>query len=196
MARIKYCEDIKTRIINDFNAGLKQKIICKKYSMNKSTISKIIKKFREKGTVMSQHLGGRPRKTTQRQDNLIAREFKKCPKIIPREVINNLKLEISTRTVGRRAKEAGLGCYRPAKKPLISEKNRLARINFAKRHINWSRRTWNTVLFSDESKYNLRGSDGRVFVRRPKGKRLDPKYTNKTVKFGGGNIMALKKICP
>ena len=36
---------------------------------------------------------------------------------------------------------------------------------------------------------NLRGSDGRTFVRRPKGKRLDPKYTKKRVKFSGGNIM-------
>lgn len=109
--------------------------------------------------------------------------------MLPREVINNLKLKVSQRTVSRRANEAGLGCYRPVKKPLISEKNRCARINFAREHLNWSKQKWNTVLFSDESKYNLRGHDGRNFVRRPKGKRLDPKYTNKTVKFGGGNIM-------
>ena len=83
-------------------------------------------------------------------------------------------MEISTRTVSRRANEAGLGCYRPVKKPLISEKNRSARLQFAKEHLNWSLQKWNTVLFSDESKYNLRGSDGRAFVRRPKGKRFHP----------------------
>lgn len=189
MAKVKISEDFKTKIINDFKAGLKQKSICDKYSINKSAVSKIIKKFRETGSVKTQHLGGRPRKTTPRQDNLIAREFKKFPKITPREVVNSLKLEISTRTVSRRANEAGLGCYRPVKKPLISKKNRSARLQFARDHLNWSIQKWNTVLFSDESKYNLRGSDGRTFVRRPKGKRFDPKYTNKTVKFGGGNIM-------
>ena len=72
MAKVKISEDLKTKIINDFSVGLKQKTICDKYSMNKSTVSKIIKQFRETGTVKTQHLGGRPRKTTQRQDNLIA----------------------------------------------------------------------------------------------------------------------------
>lgn len=72
MAKIKFCEELKLKIINDFYAGVKQKTICEKYSMNKSVISKIIKKYRETGTVKTQHLGGRPRKTTQRQDNLIA----------------------------------------------------------------------------------------------------------------------------
>lgn len=188
MAKTTISEDLRLKVINDFNIGLKQKTICDKYSLKKSAVSKIIKKYRETGSVKVQHIGGRPRKTSQRQDKLISREFKKCPKITPREIINNLGLEVSTQTVCRRATEAGLGCYRSAKKPLITKKNRNARIKFAKEHLNWTRQMWNTVLFSDESKYNLRGNDGRLFVRRPKGKRLDPKYTSKTVKFGGGNI--------
>ena len=41
-------------------------------------------------------------------------------------------------------------------------------------------------LWSDESKYNLKGSEGNLKVRRPKGKRLDPNYIKGTVKRGGG----------
>uniref|UniRef100_A0A915DWJ3 Tc1-like transposase DDE domain-containing protein n=1 Tax=Ditylenchus dipsaci TaxID=166011 RepID=A0A915DWJ3_9BILA len=41
----------------------------------------------------------------------------------------------------------------------------------------------------DESKFNMIGSDGKGYVRRPVNKRFDPKYTKGTVKFGGGNIM-------
>lgn len=55
--------------------------------------------------------------------------------------------------------------------------------------MHWTVRDWNKVLFSDESKFNIFGSDGRQYVRRPKGKRLDPKYVSSTVKHGGGNVM-------
>ena len=44
MAKIKICEKFKNKIINDSKAGLKHKSTCDKYSMNKSTVSKIIKK--------------------------------------------------------------------------------------------------------------------------------------------------------
>lgn len=45
------------------------------------------------------------------------------------------------------------------------------------------------VLFSDETKINKFINDAGGYVRRPVGKRLDPRYTVGTVKFGGGNIM-------
>ena len=48
---------------------------------------------------------------------------------------------------------------------------------FANSHRDWTINDWNRVLWSDESKYNLKGPDGNLQVRRPKGKRLDPKYT-------------------
>ena len=45
------------------------------------------------------------------------------------------------------------------------------------------------MIWSDESKFNLCGPDGRTYVRRPPNKELDPRYTRKTVKFGGGSVM-------
>uniref|UniRef100_A0A8R1E3J4 Uncharacterized protein n=1 Tax=Caenorhabditis japonica TaxID=281687 RepID=A0A8R1E3J4_CAEJA len=48
---------------------------------------------------------------------------------------------------------------------------------------------WNKVLWSDESKYLMIGTDGVTLVRRPGDKRNDPKYQVLTVKHGGGNVM-------
>ena len=45
------------------------------------------------------------------------------------------------------------------------------------------------VLFSDESKYNLKDSDDITRIRIPNGQRLNPKYCKGTVKREGGNIM-------
>ena len=49
--------------------------------------------------------------------------------------------------------------------------------------------TGKKVLFSDESKYCLFGSDGMKYVRRPINTRFHPKYQVPTVKHDGGNAM-------
>ncbi len=46
-----------------------------------------------------------------------------------------------------------------------------------------------TVHFSDESKFNLFGSDGKHYVRRQTGERLNPNCVKKSVKGGGGSVM-------
>ena len=43
-----------------------------------------------------------------------------------------------------------------------------------------------SILWSDDSKFNLRHSDGEKNVRRPKCKRLNPRYTRAAFKHGGG----------
>ena len=42
------------------------------------------------------------------------------------------------------------------------------------------------ILWGDESKFNLRHSDEKKYVRRPKCKRLNPSYTTAAFKHGGG----------
>ena len=67
--------------------------------------------------------------------------------------------------------------------------NQKARLEFAEKHLNWTSDDWKRVLFTDETKINSIVSDGVVFIHRPKGKRLHPKYVRPTVKHGGGSIM-------
>jgi hypothetical protein len=48
---------------------------------------------------------------------------------------------------------------------------------------------WNHVIFSDESKFNLFGSDGRKTVWRKPNTELLQKNVKVTVKHGGGHVM-------
>ena len=185
MAGNKYSSDLRSKVLNDFQNGMLQKEISIKYGIHKSTICRIIKS-RNIDTV---HKGGRPRATTAREDRKIRNFFTKFPTAVPREAKTEISLDVSLSTIKRRAREYGLRSYRCTKKPYVSEKNRKARLQFARSHLNWTPQQWKNILWSDESKFNLQGSDGRCYIRRPRGEKYNPRYTTATVKYGGGNIM-------
>ena len=74
-------------------------------------------------------------------------------------------------------------------KTIFNEKNRKKRIAFAKMHKNNDEPFWNTVLFSDESKFNIFGYDGRVEVWRKPNTEMDVKNLTPTIKHDGGHVM-------
>ncbi|GBM14854.1 Transposable element Tcb1 transposase [Araneus ventricosus] len=95
---------------------------------------------------------------------------------IARELFNPPNPKPSVRIIRRRLQAAGLNGKRPVKKPIISTKNRKARVERAKAHKYWFKKEWEDVLWSDERKYMLFGTDGIQWIRRPQGTRFDPKY--------------------
>lgn len=189
MPRKTYSADIKLQIVKMFEEGTPQSVISARFNINKSIISRMIKRYHERGTVVSRCSPGRPRVTTRLQDNLIKRKCTRDPFLPASQIKAELDLPISSRTIQRRLVEKGLYSRRPAKKPLLTKKHRMNRLAFARQHLHWTIQKWNTVLFSDESKFNMINSDGMCFVRRPVNKRLDPRYYKTTVKHGGGSVL-------
>jgi hypothetical protein len=51
------------------------------------------------------------------------------------------------------------------------------------------RKNWEQVVWSDESKFLMFGTDGIKLIRRPIGSRFDHKYQLPTVKHGGGSCI-------
>ena len=64
-----------------------------------------------------------------------------------------------------------------------------ARLDFAKKYKDMPLSYWRKVLWSDESKFNLKASDGIQKVWRKPGEAYKLSCTRGTVKHGGGNIM-------
>ncbi|KAG0972341.1 hypothetical protein G6F29_013545 [Rhizopus arrhizus] len=66
-----------------------------------------------------------------------------------------------------------------------------ARLKWAKAHKDWTEDDWRRVVFSDETKINVWGSDGcKYFWRRP-GDKLQSLHLDLRVKGGAGSITIL-----
>ena len=61
------------------------------------------------------------------------------------------------------------------KKPYVNERNRRKRLKFAKEFISKEEKWWKDVIFADESKFNVFGSDGRTIVWRKPNTEMEKK---------------------
>lgn len=73
--------------------------------------------------------------------------------------------------------------------PLLSQRHRRNRLDFALSHQDWTIEDWKRVIWSDETKINRLGSDGRKWVWKKSGEGLSDRLVQGTLKFGGGSLM-------
>ena len=73
---------------------------------------------------------------------------------------------ISAHTLRNRLRENGLHARCPYVGCVLMQRHRQNRLNWAYVHTRWIRRCWNTVIFSDESRFSLHCDDGRVCMYR------------------------------
>ncbi len=93
---------------------------------------------------------------------------------------------ISEHTTCRTLKQMVYSSRRPHRVLLLSAKNRKQRIQFTQAHKNWTIEDWKNVAWSDESRFLLRHSDGRVRIWCKKHESMDPSCLVSTVQAGAG----------
>lgn len=97
--------------------------------------------------------------------------------------------EISYSTCLKLLKSMGFEAKKKQKKPLLSSKHMKQRLNWAKSHEHWTKDDWRRMVFSDETKINIWGSDGiKYYWKRPDDK-LQFHHLDLTLKHGGGSLM-------
>ena len=131
---------------------------------------------------------GRKRKTTTHTDRLIQRKIKANRPEPAAAVKAERETSLNISTVRRRLHEAGLYGRIARKKTYVNKINRGKRLEYARIHRDKPLGYWNDVIWSDESKFNLFGSDGMVMMWRTTTEKLDSKCTVPTVKHGGGSV--------
>ncbi len=91
---------------------------------------------------------------------------------------------ISEHTTRRTLKQMCYSSRRPHRVPLLSAKNRKRRIQFTQDHQNQTIEDWKNVAWSDESRFLLRHSDGRVRIWHKEYKSMDSSCLVPTVQGG------------
>jgi hypothetical protein len=137
-------------------------------NIKRRTLGEFFKQFDKRKMIDNKRSSGRPRKMTKAAGRLIRRISVASPMTSATEIAKKLETRelanVSPDTVRRRLHGFGLFGRHAVKKPLISLKNRKARLAFAREHIGWTMEQWKRVLWSDESKFQMFCSDGLKYV--------------------------------
>lgn len=148
-------------------------------------VLKVCKRFAETGTIKNKAGRGRKKVTTPQTDRRIVRLALRNRKSTSIDINNALAdsgVAVSGRTVRRRLVSAGLRARIPRKKPFLNPAQRLKRLQWAKKHVSWTSEQWKKVLWSDETRISIFGSDGVRYVRRRPGEDCLPECTTATMK--------------
>ncbi len=142
---------------------------------------------------ISQRRPCRPRKLTPRQEHLLMRSVEEnrheSSLQLSKEVESQTGVTISRDTIQRSLQRNGMHGCRPRKKPLLKPRHKKARLEFARAHADKDEDYWDSILWSDETKINVFGTDGFKTVWRRKGEEYKEKRMVPTVKHGGGSVL-------
>ena len=127
------------------------------------TVKYWLDRWKQSKDLTDSNRSGRPRATTQKQDQRIISLAKEKTFIIAQDISNKLNRQgvvVSGRTMRRRLNERGARYNRPMSKPLLTKRHRKNRLRRAQHHIAID---WNQVIFSDETTIRLNSVKGLVW---------------------------------
>lgn len=182
--------DLRSLVIQKLKDGCSQRKIAIMLNISRHAVQRIQLKFEQHKTLEDMFKSGRKSKNTARSERILIRNSKENPKKTARQLL--LEWEgsqtSSVSTVKRILRKYGLFGRIAAKKPLLNERHIKNRLKWCREYGKLLPSFWNEVIFTDECRLEL-FSRRREYVRRPQGSRYSPKYTTKTVKFGGKSLM-------
>lgn len=121
--------------------------IAKDIGVSQPTVSRIIRRHHQTGSVEPQRKGrcGRKRKTTPRDDKKLLRKSLCNPRLTAIDLKREEQLPISARTVRRRLREGGRIAMKPVKKPMLTKAMIAKRLQWARDHRHYSVDDWKNV---------------------------------------------------
>ena len=177
-------------------AGVSQNEVSRRFGMHRNTTSALWRRYQQSGNTRDRRRSGRPRVTSLCQDTYIRvthlRNRLQTAALTARS-IPDLR-NISPRTVRNRLRERNIRPWRPAIRPVLQRRHRVARLAWCRAHLRFTRQDWAHILFSDESRFHLDSSDGCSSVYRQVGERYQDNCVVERHLFGGGSIMVWGRI--
>lgn len=180
------------RIITYLELGISMRRTARTVGVTTRTVQKVKQRYEETGNHLRRPCNGRPRCTNAREDRYIVSTVLRNRHLnaveVQQQLLQARRDYISADTVRRRLAEANLKPKRPANGPKLDREHRVARLRYAREHIQWGEEEWSRILFTDESRFSLYVSDGRRRVYRRPGERYVQACISERVQHGGGSV--------
>lgn len=173
-------------VIHLHKAGISQRKIASEVGCSKTGVNTTIKRWLETDGLEERPGRGRKRATTVRQDRTLVRLSMGNRRLTSTDLCREWKesadVDVAPSTVRTRLLENGLRGCKARRKPKVNEKQRKARLTWAREHLTWTEEQWAKVLFSDESTFTIQNHAGNNYVRRRTTEEFSPQCILPTIK--------------
>ena len=190
--RKEHNNDLHSLAIKHFQDGDSQQEIVTKTLLPRETVLDIINEHKRTKCIGNLFDRGQKEKTTTTTDRTIQRILKKdrrtSPENVAAEIKKQLDISLSAQSVRNRAHEIGTFGRVARKKPYANKVNRSKHFKFAKEMLQKPLGFWQTVIWYDESKFELFSSKNRVMVWHTLKETFDPQWIIPTVKYVGDSV--------
>ena len=157
--------DLRSLVTKHYQNKDSQWEVSTKVLLPRETIRYIIRRYKETKCIGNVFGRVRKRKTTAATDRLIVCKIKSNWRLsahkVKTEIESELRISLNVNTIPNRVHEAGLFDRVALKKPLVNKVNWRKRLKYSKDMLNKLVGFWETIIWSDKSKFNLFGSNGK-----------------------------------
>ena len=181
------------RAVGMVDGGLSFRKVARRMGCSHQTMMKLAERNATTGSVSDRQRPGRQKVTSQRQDQNIVlshlrNRFRTAVKTAQETLgINNQR--ISASTVRRRLRERDIRSHNAYRGNVLTPICRRNRYDWCRQHLRWTQRQWQSVIFTDESRFCIDKNDGRAKVWRRQGERYADCCVREYSRWGGGSVM-------
>ena len=174
----------RAAIVTLHGVGWTGRDIAHELHCSEQTVSLWLQRWKETRSLEDSERSGRPRCTTDETDQNITLYSDAHVNALPRDIVRELELPVSVRTVARRRIEVDLHTFVKRKEHAFTEFDLRRRIAFAEGYASWTEDDWRKVMWSDHTLFTL-DNQTREYVTRPPGHACDEKYLGQEERLEG-----------
>jgi transposase len=148
---------IKAKIRERRREGATAAAIASEFGVSKRSVHRAIAE-----PVKKERKRGRPTLMSRHERKVFVSKAREAPTESAKKIANSAGVSISSFTAQRELRRNSFRYSRVRVTELLKDEHREKRITFAENHVSWPQEKWDRVVFSDEKKWNLSGSDNYV----------------------------------
>jgi len=143
--------------------GHSQREVARIAGVSQSVVAQTWRRYQKTGQFTRRPGQGRPRCTTDADERylrlLALRNRRGTATRFQTEFQLATGQRVSTPTIRNRLHNDTMNARRPATGPILTRAHRIQRLEFTENHPNWEMRDWESVLFTNESRFHLSSCD-------------------------------------